>query len=161
MSFPDSIMTEADEIIDIFVDRAKSVYDTIAHYPSVPSPAVSSFTVYDLRSTPLAFSVVEDILATSWHVVIISSSPSTTEKREVSKPRIPPQFPLTSVTGCYTSYESCTNATDGCSGHGSCAVASREGKSCYSCACEASKENDGKKTVYWAGASCEKKDVSG
>ena len=50
-------------------------------------------------------------------------------------------------------------ATNNCSGHGKAVKTSKGGKPCYRCQCKATEERRGKKT-YWAGAACEKKDVS-
>lgn len=84
-------------------------------------------------------------------------------------PPVPhPAEPIGAVSTCYPSLDSCTNSTSSCSGHGSCISASKAGRTCFVCACEASKIETGKgkgtnakKTIYWAGDSCERQDVSG
>ncbi|CBQ72417.1 conserved hypothetical protein [Sporisorium reilianum SRZ2] len=60
---------------------------------------------------------------------------------------------------CFTSQSSLEKATNNCSGHGKGVQTSRGGKPCYRCQCKATEVRKGKK-VYWAGAACEKKDVS-
>ncbi|KAI0029473.1 hypothetical protein K488DRAFT_80151 [Vararia minispora EC-137] len=70
----------------------------------------------------------------------------------------PPQ--LVSDAVCFASEDACTNATGGCSGHGSCAPAHKAGKECFVCACTTTKSETGR-TQSWVGASCERQDVSG
>jgi len=71
-----------------------------------------------------------------------------------------PVPPIDSNALCFTSKEVCSNSTDSCSGHGTCAQAIRAGRTCFACVCEASK-NSNDQTQYWAGSKCERKDVSG
>ncbi|KAL0576336.1 hypothetical protein V5O48_005634 [Marasmius crinis-equi] len=77
--------------------------------------------------------------------------------------RVPPQQPIDSVSTCFTSAEICNNATSSCSGRGQCMEATKIGKTCFVCACKATKTGEGNqvKTDYWVGESCERKDVSG
>ncbi|GBE80485.1 Uncharacterized endoplasmic reticulum membrane protein [Sparassis crispa] len=71
-----------------------------------------------------------------------------------------PAEPISGVSTCYTSAESCVDGTGACSGHGECVRASKAGKTCYVCACAATKD-DGGRTENWAGSACERLDVSG
>ncbi|KAI9442550.1 hypothetical protein H4582DRAFT_1929122 [Lactarius indigo] len=83
------------------------------------------------------------------------------QKRQDQSP-LPPEAPLPPVgsdTLCFVSEEICSNSTDSCSGHGACVQANKAGRTCFVCACEASKDNG--RTEYWAGSKCERKDVSG
>ncbi|KAF5344000.1 hypothetical protein D9758_012881 [Tetrapyrgos nigripes] len=75
----------------------------------------------------------------------------------------PPQQPIGSISTCFTSSDACSNTTSSCSGRGQCVEASKAGKTCFICACSATKTGEGNKvkTTHWAGESCEKKDVSG
>ncbi|KAM5441398.1 hypothetical protein MferCBS31731_003469 [Microsporum ferrugineum] len=74
---------------------------------------------------------------------------------------------------CYTKNETCTERTNGCSGHGSCylkrtstknSTSSSHENDCYACKCHrtvVSTNKDGKtKTVQWGGPDCSKRDVS-
>lgn len=74
----------------------------------------------------------------------------------------PPQQPIGSVSTCFDSEDACSDATDSCSGRGQCLQASKAGKTCFVCACAASKSGSGDKTKteYWVGDACERKDVS-
>ena len=84
------------------------------------------------------------------------------EKRQDQSP-LPspvPVPPVGSDTLCFTSEEACSNSTDSCSGHGACAEANKAGRTCFVCACEATKDLNGQ-TSYWAGSKCERRDVSG
>lgn len=71
-----------------------------------------------------------------------------------------PAEPIDSGAHCFTSADACTNATDTCSGHGQCVAGTRAGRTCYVCACGATKSSKGR-TLEWAGAKCERQDVSG
>jgi len=71
-----------------------------------------------------------------------------------------PVPPVDSDALCFTSVEVCSNSTDSCSGHGTCAQAIRAGRTCFACVCEATKDSNGQ-TQYWAGNKCERKDISG
>ncbi|OJD21575.1 hypothetical protein ACJ73_07086 [Blastomyces percursus] len=78
------------------------------------------------------------------------------------------KFPSTMMPVCYSSNETCTEATNNCSGHGSCyrKFASKEDSKgdCYACKCRRTvvrtNEDGTVKTVQWGGAACQKKDVS-
>ncbi|KAH9920152.1 uncharacterized protein B0H18DRAFT_881328 [Fomitopsis serialis] len=99
--------------------------------------------------------------------------PSTVSqaKRQVSSALQPPQTPfpppkpgpaepIDAIATCYSTAETCGNSTSSCSGHGQCVQASKQGRTCYVCACSATKDTKGQ-TEDWAGSACERKDVSG
>ncbi|KAG0137607.1 hypothetical protein HOY82DRAFT_576034 [Tuber indicum] len=67
-----------------------------------------------------------------------------------------PKSILGPIPRCYSSQNSCTNATNACSGRGEC-VKSSFPTGCWACSC---KGPDGKKTDKWAGAACQKEDIS-
>ena len=84
------------------------------------------------------------------------------ERRQDQSP-LPSPVPLPPVGSdalCFISEEVCSNSTDACSGHGTCVEANKAGRTCFTCACEATKDSAGR-TQYWAGSKCERKDVSG
>lgn len=58
------------------------------------------------------------------------------------------------VASCQLTQEACEDATDSCSGHGSC---TQIGK-CWTCICSPTVAKG--LTTYWAGNSCEKEDIS-
>lgn len=79
--------------------------------------------------------------------------------------------PLGILPRCFESVSECTKATNGCSGHGSCGVLHKgkkgERRDCYGCVCKPTVVDRGdtgmeshKKTTYWGGPACQKKDVS-
>ncbi|TFK70623.1 hypothetical protein BDN72DRAFT_870234 [Pluteus cervinus] len=78
-------------------------------------------------------------------------------------PRPPPQEPMGALSTCFTSLDSCSDATNSCSGRGQCVGATKAGRTCFICACNATKTGEGAqtKTDYWVGESCERKDISG
>jgi hypothetical protein len=71
-----------------------------------------------------------------------------------------PQQPISGISTCFTTAEACGNATDGCSGHGSCLQANKIGRMCFVCACSATKDDETGKLEEWAGEACERKDIS-
>lgn len=75
------------------------------------------------------------------------------------KPSNPSPLPKNLTGTCFTSQQSLEDATRGCSGHGKGVKTSRGGKPCWRCQCKPTEVRKGRK-VYWAGAACEKKDVS-
>ena len=74
----------------------------------------------------------------------------------------------TSFPSCFTSEASCIEATQGCSGHGSCYNKQRSinggAKSdCYTCKCMETitrKEDGSIQKSSWGGSACQKKDIS-
>ncbi|KAK2773057.1 hypothetical protein FQN53_004285 [Emmonsiellopsis sp. PD_33] len=79
------------------------------------------------------------------------------------------KFPSTLMPVCYADESACSEATQNCSGHGSCyrKYGAKDGSSmgdCYACKCKSTvvrTNKDGSvKTVQWGGAACQKKDVS-
>ncbi|KIS70145.1 uncharacterized protein UMAG_05217 [Mycosarcoma maydis] len=71
----------------------------------------------------------------------------------------PSPLPKNLAGTCFTSQSSLETATNNCSGHGKAVKTNKGGKPCYRCQCKPTEQRKGKKT-YWAGAACEKKDVS-
>ncbi|KAJ5985151.1 hypothetical protein N7499_008571 [Penicillium canescens] len=69
---------------------------------------------------------------------------------------------------CHASNSSCAEATNNCSGHGSCYLKYGSGVegttgNCYACQCQQSviRNSDGTtKTVQWGGSACQKRDIS-
>lgn len=69
---------------------------------------------------------------------------------------------------CHASESSCLEATNNCSGHGSCYKSSKSESEasagdCYTCKCKDTvvKNQDGSvKRVHWAGSACQKRDIS-
>lgn len=92
-----------------------------------------------------------------------SSSPqlSTTQSNSSNSPHPPKLAPGTFLPMCFSSEPSCANATNNCSGHGSC---SEKHARCYACRCSRTivrYNDDGTtKSVQWGGTACEKKDIS-
>ncbi|KAJ5677446.1 uncharacterized protein N7477_003079 [Penicillium maclennaniae] len=69
---------------------------------------------------------------------------------------------------CHVSNSSCAEATNGCSGHGSCYLKYGSGEegstgSCYACRCQQTvvRKSDGSiQKFQWGGPACQKKDIS-
>ncbi|KAJ5600152.1 hypothetical protein N7450_001219 [Penicillium hetheringtonii] len=70
---------------------------------------------------------------------------------------------------CHSSNSSCAEATNNCSGHGSCYLKYNSGKKddsasdCYACRCKSTtvKNSDGTtKKIQWGGVACQKEDIS-
>jgi hypothetical protein len=101
------------------------------------------------------------------HLVVVtySSDSAMYKRQDDDEPQSPlpmphPAEPIGSVSTCFESADVCVNATDSCSGHGECLAATKAGRTCYICACAASRNEKGQKEE-WAGTACERKDVSG
>ncbi|CAA7261826.1 unnamed protein product [Cyclocybe aegerita] len=75
----------------------------------------------------------------------------------------PPQEPIGAISTCFKTEDDCNNGTTSCSGRGQCVGATKAGRTCFVCTCAPTKTGEGTKvkTEYWAGESCERKDVSG
>lgn len=100
---------------------------------------------------------------------LISDSVSPRPKAASSSVAAAPQsstVPLRRLPAlCYTSIDSCSQATNNCSGHGACArkYGPKEGASgptCYACACAPTYDAAKKRTNFWGGAACHKRDIS-
>lgn len=69
---------------------------------------------------------------------------------------------------CHVSNSSCAEATNGCSGHGSCYLKYGSGEegstgNCYACRCQQTevRKSDGSiQKIQWGGPACQKKDIS-
>jgi hypothetical protein len=93
-------------------------------------------------------------------------SRSTAEQGLSKRSTQPLQSTLAPV--CHASNSSCADATNNCSGHGSCYLKYGSGGegttgNCYACKCQQSiiRNSDGTtKTVQWGGAACQKRDIS-
>ncbi|SAM81694.1 uncharacterized protein UBRO_03198 [Ustilago bromivora] len=89
----------------------------------------------------------------------LSSQDALESKPSPSPSPFPSRLPSNLLSTCFTSATDLEKATNSCSGHGSAVKTSKGGKPCYRCQCKATEVRKGKK-VYWAGAACEKKDIS-
>jgi hypothetical protein len=99
----------------------------------------------------------------SINLAVLVHTPNSREKREPQQTPLPsplPNQPISSTSTCYDSQETCEDETSSCSGHGGCAEVSKAGKTCFVCACSATKDSKGR-TENWAGEACERMDVSG
>ncbi|KAK7043213.1 hypothetical protein VNI00_008567 [Paramarasmius palmivorus] len=121
--------------------------------------------VQDLRSL---FDKLSDDEGVHLAILTYSSTPTLSyTKRQASQVPLPPnhappQQPISSISTCFGSADICTNATSSCSGRGQCVEASKLGRTCFVCACAATKTGEGNKakTVNWVGERCERRDVS-
>jgi len=97
------------------------------------------------------------------NLALLTHAPDSHVKRDPQQSPIPsprPHQPISSISTCHDSQEICGYATSSCSGHGQCVEVSKAGRSCFTCACAATKDARGR-TQNWAGEACERKDVSG
>ena len=105
-----------------------------------------------------------------------ASSTVFKSKQVLSSNTSEPFEPITGVLPvCHTSQNSCVSSTNNCSGHGHCSLKSGSAKGedasrvCYACECEPTEDHflEGEngqpayRIIYWGGAACQKKDVSG
>lgn len=180
-------------VTQTFVHRAKNVYASVIEswsvghlYSFFEHPSMSRFATLDLstlfelgqihgkdseeyrHALQLARSFLE-AHHEKLHIAILTYSAQTNIKRQddpqhpLPSARPHPQEPLGSVSTCFTSVDSCNNATSTCSGRGQCVQATKAGRSCFVCTCSVTKTGQGNrvKTEKWVGESCERLDVSG
>ncbi|EWG36364.1 hypothetical protein FVEG_00429 [Fusarium verticillioides 7600] len=90
---------------------------------------------------------------------VISSIEETAESpAETSTTPAKPSNPIKAV--CFTSEDSCMEATGNCTGHGKCLNKYGKSKdSCFVCHCQVTKSESGSVT-YWGGSMCQKQDIS-
>ncbi|CAP59685.1 uncharacterized protein PODANS_1_650 [Podospora anserina S mat+] len=107
----------------------------------------------------------ERVITDSTVVWPAPSTPTRSAKVNIQKKAIP---------ACFLSLDACKEATNDCSGHGTCVnkfgtgnATSSDARACFACKCMATvvRRGDepgtsGKKTVHWGGNMCQKKDVS-
>ncbi|KAK0732383.1 hypothetical protein B0T21DRAFT_412563 [Apiosordaria backusii] len=93
------------------------------------------------------------------------STPTRSANRNIQKKPIP---------ACFLSFDACKDATNDCSGHGTCVnkfgtgnATATDARVCFTCKCMATvvhrgdePGSRGKKTVHWGGNTCQKKDIS-
>lgn len=112
--------------------------------------------------------LIQDDSATLAILTYATSSSASLVKRDAPQesqvpfPLPDPQQPIGAISTCFTSLDSCNNSTSSCSGRGQCSQASKAGRTCFVCTCGATTIGEGTKvkTTYWAGESCERKDIS-
>lgn len=142
--------------IDLFIEYLHTSISISNYQPTLlitpPSSQLAASTIsltkrQDPEEEPL------DLILPS--IPDLSFENPSTYKKNTTLPR---RFP-----SCFNSMESCRNATNDCSGHGSC-KASRSNKNCFQCKCGRTtirtNEDGTKKTNLWAGGACQKKDIS-
>lgn len=124
------------------------------------------------QTTEKLRALLESVLANDSNNLAIltytTSPPASRVKRDAPQesqvpfPLPDPQQPIGAVSTCFTSLDICNNSTSSCSGRGQCAEATKAGRTCFVCTCGATTTGEGNdvQTTYWAGESCERKDIS-
>ncbi|KAF9653968.1 hypothetical protein BDM02DRAFT_3107153 [Thelephora ganbajun] len=118
---------------------------------------------YRVAADSLRAVIQSAIAKGSINLAVLTYAPDYREKRDPQQSPIPSPFPnqpVSTISTCHDSQETCGNATSSCSGRGQCVEVSRAGKACFICACSATKDAMGR-TQNWVGEACERKDVSG
>jgi hypothetical protein len=103
---------------------------------------------------------------------VSSPSPISQSKQVLADNSTSDRLNLTVPGACYSTLEACNDWTNSCSGHGECYKKSgKDGgrPSCFACKCGYTEDHflqgDDKvpsyRVIYWGGAACQKKDVSG
>lgn len=140
-------------------DEAKTVAalysDLLAHLPTSISSTV--LLLPQMREAHAKRAVTETPL--SMHH---QPKPSSASKPATDSPTTQ-LFPARRIANCHKNKESCESTTAECSGRGSCYKAAKAGpNACWTCKCKPTmmKTANGVKTTGWAGAACQKKDVS-
>ncbi|EJU04487.1 hypothetical protein DACRYDRAFT_21015 [Dacryopinax primogenitus] len=91
----------------------------------------------------------------NYAVVVLPTSAAS-----LSPPAPVSQAATLNSSSCYATTQECDAGTSACSQHGHCVSTTRAGKTCYVCKCSKALALAGQHT-NWAGAACEKIDISG
>jgi hypothetical protein len=97
----------------------------------------------------------------------LPSNPRSSSQRRKDSDDDDETEPVTGILPlCFSSEKDCNQRTKKCSGRGTCVAkyesSSDRGGSCFSCLCNQTEVRDGlkgKKTTYFGGAACQKKDI--
>lgn len=147
---------KAKELVRAAVEQVTDLFQTRSEEQR--RPASIAFVVTD-ADRALTKRSTADLLA-PFHVRSSElSHGSAVRPAELFASSKPSPLPKNLGGTCFTSQSSLEDATNHCSGHGQGVKSTRGGKPCWRCQCKATEVRKGKK-VSWAGAACEKKDVS-
>ncbi|KAG2355493.1 hypothetical protein BDR07DRAFT_1613634 [Suillus spraguei] len=138
-----------------------------------PTADITMTTTYGRSSDQyqLAAKTVRAVLEASiadakTRVAVLSYTPSLTmDKRQAQQQsplpasRPPAGPPIRTMSSCFTSAETCSNATNACFGHGQCVSNVNAEQECFVCACSDTMSDSGK-MESWAGDMCQRKDIS-
>lgn len=118
---------------------------------------------YRVAAETLQAVIQSAIAKGSVNLAVLTHSSAPRAKRDPQQSPIPsplPNQPISSISTCHDSQETCGDATSSCSGRGQCVEVSKAGRTCFICACATTKDSKGR-TEDWAGEACERRDVSG
>ena len=123
----------------------------------------SSSEQYRVAADSLRAVIQSAMVKGSVNLAVLTHAPGSQIKRQPQQspiPSPPPSQPISSISTCHDSQETCGNATSSCSGRGQCVEVSKAGRTCFICACGITKDDKGR-TQNWVGEACEREDVSG
>jgi len=158
---------------DFLIEQANNgeINLMVIFMPESARSAQSSSDPYGIYSMPSQVHLQIRELAEEPMTEPAALSPSSTTSQSEPEGTSNSSKPITGVPAvCYTSIDSCNNATNSCSGHGKCYRKSgTEKNGCFACLCAPTQRNftvgESKKEAftldYWGGAACQKEDVSG
>ncbi|TFY63833.1 hypothetical protein EVG20_g6161 [Dentipellis fragilis] len=121
---------------------------------------------YALAAEALRAALLNALSRDDMQIAVLTTDFVTVPSREKRAPQqspLPPQIsqaPLGSDAACFATADACANATNTCTGRGECVQTAKLGRTCFVCACSATKNAQGR-TEHWAGDACQRKDVSG
>ncbi|KAF8550851.1 hypothetical protein OG21DRAFT_1499527 [Imleria badia] len=119
---------------------------------------------YTLATDTLRAAIAAALVDKSVRLALVTYPPSTQRRSPLladqSAKNTPSLGPVKGLSSCFSSFVSCTDATNDCSGHGQCTNTTRAGQECFVCACTTTVSEAGK-LQNWAGEMCERRDVSG
>ncbi|SNX84677.1 uncharacterized protein MEPE_03386 [Melanopsichium pennsylvanicum] len=151
---------KAKEMVRCAVEQATKVFQARSQEHGRPA-SVAFVITDDAEASHLIKRSSSDLLRPFFKraSTVIRPNNTTTNSNNNLASSKPKPLPKNLARTCFTSASDLEKATNSCSGHGKAVKTSRGGKPCYRCQCQATEVRKGKK-VYWAGAACEKKDVS-
>lgn len=145
-----------------YLTAAKSVQAVLSNVSRMLDFYYSFQTLTYLLPTELQPALQDKKVAV---IVVPHERPSSRNRRLMKRqessttPAAPGSGVVFSESTCFASNTTCAESTDSCSGHGSCIATTRAGKTCYTCSCGVTKNEQGRRQ-WWAGQSCEKLDLS-
>lgn len=169
----DKFLTEASALIDFLetplpTDTTKFGAFEIEGLRAIKEAYGKDSEQYTLAASTLKATVESIMTKDNLHLVLLTAPPPTSEeppagmqRRQSQSPAMAPSFRAAqeSISGCFTTADSCSNGTSACSGRGECVSVLKAGRTCYVCSCVRTQDDKGR-TENWAGQSCERKDVS-
>lgn len=151
------------DYIDANVDRFAGVQ--LTSIPQLASSHGRESESYRLATQAVRGAIEAALSDRSIHFALLTYTSPPAQKRtpqfsqQSSAPSNVQQTSTRPSKDCHASEYACLNATNTCSGHGSCVSTTSQEGQCFVCSCETTKSESGQ-TQIWVGDMCERQDIS-